>query len=246
MSNAFDEKMLFSCAIAGDISKSSTDRLGHDWWSMYVDTAKTVGNYWTQANLDRRAVAVGSMLETHYWDFMSDVPGFKEFLLLHSSIYPQMFVDIKAPQRALIFPPARYGDLVLLLQSKGTELYFLNNDLLREFESSLLNHPDYNFSSDYNVIDLDEFEAITDLTFDFVVYDIADIRINNSLFTWTLDRLATGGIGYFANCNEMTRMYSDNYHLLPIYDLFELLEERADVSYYHIPWAAGIQVITKH
>jgi len=246
MTAGFDEKVLFSSAIAGDLSRPSSSSMPHSWWDIYLDAGRTITNYWVSANLDRRAIAVGSMLETHYWEFISDVPGFREFILLHSSVYPQMFVDIKTPQRALIFPPARYGDLLLLMQSKGTEFYFLNNDLLREFESSLLKHPDYDFSSNYTVIDLDEFQTLTDITFDFIVYDVADVRINNELFNWTLDRLASGGIGYFANCNEMTRLYQDNYHLTPIYDIFEMLEERQDVSYYHVPWAAGIQIITKH
>jgi len=246
MSGQFSEKMLFTAAVSRDISRPSSSALNYDWWDTYCDAARIITTNWREANLDRRAVATGSLLQLHYWDLTSSqVPGFQDFVFLHAGFYAQMFADIKPPQKALVFSPGRQFDLVAHLASIGAELTFLNSDLLKEFEDGVLSNPDFPFSAEYQVLDLQEIDTVTDLQFDMVVYDQAELLMNKDLFSWTLDRLSIGGVAHFASCNEMTRLYDDNYHLLPTFDFFEMLDARDDVSYYHLPWGAGVTVITK-
>jgi hypothetical protein len=182
----------------------------------------------------------------HVWDLLSGkVAGWKEMVYISTGIYSQMVADLIQPTTALVASPDRNFDFVLDLNRKGCALTFLNNDCLQAFEAHVLTHPDCNFTGDYTVMEVEELEAMTEPQFDFVHMHSVDLTINPALIDKVVDVTNSGGAIYLSGVNEMMRLYSSDYYIEPLYDMYEVLDDRTDITSYHIPHAIGFHILVK-
>jgi len=243
MDKILGNKFLIANALTYEFSKNSSQALDYNFFTVHDDIVRSINADWTSRNLDRRSVAVGSDYYLHVWDLLAGkVAGWKEMVYICLGLYSQMLTDLIQPTTALIAVPDRSFDLVLDLNRKGVALTFLNNDCLQAFESHVLTHPDYNFTGDYTVIEVEELEAMSEPQFDFVCMPSPDLTINADLIDKTIDVTNSGGAIIIAAANEMMRLYSPDYYIEPLFDLYEALDDRTDITSYHIPHAIGFQI----
>lgn len=246
MDKILGNKFLIANALTYEFSKKSSEALDYDYFSVYDDIVRSVKADLTSKNLDRRAVATGSDHYTNAWNLLSGTPaGWKETMYIIAGMYAQMIIDLVQPTSSLIVTPDRGFDVALDLNRKGVAQTFVNNDCLQTFEEHVLPHPDYTFTGDYTVIEVEELEAMTAPQFDFVAVSSVDLTINPDLIGSLIDATNPGGCIYISAVNESMRLYSADYYIEPLYDLFEALDGRTDITSYHIPHATGFQIVVK-
>lgn len=246
MDKILGNKFLIANALTYEFSKNSSQALDYDYFTVHDDICRSVQLDWQSRHLDRRAVAVGADYYLHIWDLLAGkVAGWREMVYIVQGLYSQMLADLIQPTTALIAIPDRSFDLVLDLNRKGVALTFLNNDCLRTFEEHILTHPDYHFTGDYTVIEVEELEAMTEPQFDLVCVPSPDLIINADLIGSTIDATNSGGVIMIGACNEGMRLYSPDYYIEPVYDMYEALETRTDITSYHIPHATGFHIVVK-
>ena len=246
MDKILGNRFLIANALTYEFSKNSSQALDYDYFAFHEDIVRAVTADWVSKNLDRRSIAVGTDLYMHTWDAMAGkVTGWKEMAYISNGLYAQMVVDLVKPTSALVATPDRNFDFVSDLNRKGCALTFLNNDCLQAFEAHVLTHPEYQFTGDYTVIEVEELEAMTDPQFDFVHMSSPDLTINPELIDKIVDITNSGGAIYIGAANELMRLYSPDYYLEPLYDMYEALDERTDITSYHIPHAIGFQILVK-
>jgi|11BtaG_2_1085332.scaffolds.fasta_scaffold00033_43 hypothetical protein len=246
MDKILGNKFLIANALTYEFSKNASQELDYDFFSVHDDIVRAVNADWRSKNLDRRSIAVGTDFYMHVWDLLSGkVAGWKEMVYISTGIYSQMVVDLIKPTSALVASPDRNFDFVSDLNRRGCALTFLNNDCLQAFEAHVLTHPEYKFTGDYTVIEYAELEAMTEPQFDFVHMHSPDLTLNPALIGKIVDITNSGGALYLSGVNEMMRLYSPDYYIEPLYDLYEALDERTDITSYHIPHAIGFQILVK-
>ena len=246
MDKILGNKFLIANALTYEFSKNSSQALDYDFFAVYDDIVRAVNTDWTSRSLDRRSIAVGTDYYLHVWDLLSGkVSGWKEMVYISTGIYSQMVVDLVKPTTALVASPDRNFDFVADLNRKGVALTFLNNDCLQAFEAHVLTHPEYPFTGDYTVIEVEELEAMTEPQFDLVHMHSPDLTINPDLVDKIVDVTNSGGAIYIPVANEMMRLYSPDYYIEPLYDMYEALDDRTDITSYHIPHAIGFQILVK-
>jgi len=246
MDKVLGSRFLIANAITADISKNGSQELDYPFYEVYDDVVRDVTNFWQEQNLDRRAIAVGSDYYMHVWDILAGKPaGWREMVYFGLGVYSEMLVDIKQPATALIASPDRKFNFVAYCASKGIEMTFLNNDCLYNFENFVLNHPEFNFDINYTVLDMQEFEEMNTPQFDYCEFITMDVGTSPELIDTYINVTNPGGVLYMANANEMMRMYSPDYYIEPIYDFYEYIEDRTDITSYHIPHQVGFHIMIK-
>lgn len=246
MDKILGNKFLIANALTYEFSKVSSDALDYDYFSFHDDICRSVELDWQARHLDRRSVAVGADYYLHIWDLLAGkVSGWKEMVYISSGIYSQMVVDLIKPSNCLFSAPDRKFNQVADLNRQGCALTFLNNDCLQTWENHVLTHPDYPFSGDYTVVEVSEVEEMSTPQFDFVDLQSPELTLNPDLIGSVIDSTVSGGAIYISAMNEMMRIYDADYYIEPLYDLYEALDERTDITSYHIPHAIGFQILIK-
>ena len=246
MDKILGNRFLIANALTYEFSKNSSQALDYDFFSFHDDIVHAVSADWVSKNLDRRSIAAGTDPYLHMWDILGGkVSGWKEMIYISTGMYAQMVGDLIKPTSALIATPDRTFDFVSDLNRKGCALTFLNNDCLQAFEAHVLTHPEYRFTGDYTVIEVEELEAMTEPQFDLVYMPSPDLTLNPILVDKVVDITNSGGAIFISFANENMRMYSPDYYLEPLYDMYEALDARTDITSYHIPHAIGFQILVK-
>lgn len=246
MDNILGNRLLIANALTYEFSKNSSQAIDYDFFSVHDDIARSIKADRIAKNLDRRSVAVGADFLLHDWDLLSGTPtGWKEGMYIASGLYNQMIADIVKPTTALVVAPDVNFDFVLDLNRKGVALTFLNSDRLHAFEAHVLTHSEYQFTGDYTVIEYEELESITESQFDMVCMGSPDLTINPDLIDKTIEATNSGGAIIIGASNQGMRLYSPHYYIEPVYDMYEALDARTDITSYHIPYLAGFHILVK-
>jgi hypothetical protein len=246
MDKILGSKFLIANALTYEFSQNSSRELDYDFFSFHDDVAKTLRAEWASLGLDRRAIAVGSDFYLHTWDLVSGaVAGWKETVFICTGLYSQMSADIAKPTDVLMLTPDRNFDFAADMQRKGCNMTFVNNECLDIFERHVLTRPEFPWEGDYNVVDIEELENLDGAQFDFVHIHTVDTLINPPLLDKVIDLTRSGGVIYTAPSNENMRLYSDKYYIEPLFDFYEQIHERDDITSYHIPHALGFHILVK-
>lgn len=246
MDDIFGNKFLIANAMTYGFSKNSSEELDYDFFAVYDDIARSIKDDIVAKNFDRRAIAVGADPIINGWEVLSGtVSGWREAMYISGGLYHQMIADLIQPTTALVDSPDVQFDFVLDLNRKGVDLTFINNDRLYKFESFVLTHPEYNFTGDYTVIEYEELESITEPQFDLTCAPHVEMLWNPDLVDKIIDATNSGGAIMFPFASEGMRLYSETYYIEPVYDVYEALDERTDITSYHIPYLGGFHIIVK-
>jgi hypothetical protein len=248
MKDLVNNKFLMMSLITKEASNPYDKNLNYDYNEVMVDAADAVRNYLNEKNIDRRVIAVGADPRLHMWDIMSaNQNGWKDHIYVATGMYAQMLVEISKPSTALIFQPDGHYNLSATLSENGCELYFPNTDGLVLFERCVRDLGSYPFNYPYKVIDMDDiFVNENELSFDFIAVPIHDLMLDELFLDKLVDMLNDGGIMYILFANESGRLYTDDYYVEPITDIFEKILSKYNLSTYHIPSSIGFQIVVKN
>jgi hypothetical protein len=181
----------------------------------------------------------------HIWNASGGRPGWSDMTYMFTNGYATMAADMKKPQRAFITTPDVQFEMVAMLHNAGCNLSFLNNDWLYQFEDFVLTQPEYP-DVHYTTYDFDELMDLQEPCFDFIALSATHAVTCNDLLHKSLDLLEPNGLLCLSTVNEIMRLYSEEYHIQPIYDIYEILESRDDITYYHMPHGPGYQYVVKN
>lgn len=246
MSEVLQNKTILKDIITKELSNYSATELPYSWDEVITDAAMGISNFWNSVNVDKRVVAVGADFYIHSWDLYAGMmDGWKDRTYVCGGLYAQMLCDLKLPQTALISSPDRHFDLVALLASRNVNLYFMNNDSLYNFENFIRDLQSYPFEFTYNVVNYQDIILGVANQFDFVQVQASDLVIDIELVNSYLSHVSPGGVVYMPYANEEGRLYTEDYYVEPITDVYEIVSQRDDFYSYHIPNAIGFQVLIR-
>jgi hypothetical protein len=247
MREILNNKFMMVAAITNEITTSYGNRLNYDYDEVIFDASNSINQYISESNLDRRVVAVGAEPRIHIWDLLSsNIDGWKDHMYLASGPYAQMLAQIKSPASSLIFEPDRQFELVATLSVLGSSITFVNSECLLMFESFIRDQTSYPFSFDYTTIDMQDLESPSDeIHFDFIAVSMVDLVNDFDIINQCVDLLNPGGIIYVAYANESGRLYSEDYYVEPVTEVYERILSLDGVSTYHMSNSIGFQIIIK-
>lgn len=247
MREILNNKFMMVAAITNEITRSYGSRLQYDYNEAVIDISKSISGYIAEANLDRRIIAVGAEPRIHVWDlFASNMDGWKDHMYLASGPYAQMIAQINSPSSSLIFDPDRHFELVATLNDLGSEINFVNNECLLMFERFVRDQPSYPFSFNYNTLDMQDVDSPPEgLGFDFICITMVDLVNDYSTIENCVNLLNSGGVMYVAYANESGRLYSEDYYVEPVTEVYERLLAMDNISTYHMSNSIGFQIVIK-
>jgi len=245
MHSIVDNRFLVTSTVTREVSNYAGRSLEYDWDEVVGDISRAVGEYNNSINLDRRVVAVGVVNKIHLWDIVgSNQEGWKDHIFLSVGFYCQMVMDMIKPTNALIVEPDTHFELLALLANSGCNLTFVNNESLFIFENFVRDLPSYPFSFPYRTVDMQDLSSLTG-EFDFVSAPVYDFVVDNNFMEDIVSSVASGGVILGEYGNESGRLYTEDYYMEPVVDVYEQLLDRDDVTSYHLSHGIGYQVIIK-
>ena len=248
MREVLNNKFLMIAAVSNQLKKTATESFDYDSWEVMQDVSRAVSEFHKLSNLDKRVIAVGSEPRINLWDIARpNLGGWKDHIQLGFGVYAQMVAEMLKPSEVFIAEPDAYFDLSALAASTGASITYLNNESLYIYENFVRDQRSYTPQYSYSTIDysdlLDQnFSASYDLIVAPMWYVVNDLEILDAF----IDRLNVGGAFYLAYSNESNRLYTEDFHVEPIVDVFERLLEREDITTYHLPNGIGYQISIKH
>lgn len=247
MREILNNKFMMVAAITNELSKPSGGKLNYSYDEVVFDVSNSVSSYINNANLDRRVIAVGAEPRIHIWDLLSsNIDGWKDHTYIASGIYAQMLAKIKEPSSSLIFEPDRHFELVAVLNELGSSISFINNECLFMFESFVRDAASYPFSFDYTTIDMDDLESPPEgLGFDFISVSMLDLINDFDIIDQCAQILNPGGIIYITYANESGRLYSQDYYVEPLVNVYEKIFNLEGITTYHMSNSVGFQILIK-
>lgn len=247
MREVLNNKFLMMAAVTNQLKKNSSSSLNYDSWEIIQDVARSVSEFVASSNLDRRVIAAGAEPRINLWDIFSpNVDGWKDHMQLAMGVYAEMIIDMLNPSDVLIAEADAYFNVSALLADKGANITFVNNEALYYYESFLRDAPSHTPSYPYSTVDASDIldENFTG-TYDMVIVPTYFIVNDDELLNGYIDRLNPGGVLYVAYANESGRLYTDDFYVEPIVDIFETILERDDITTYHMPNGIGYQICIK-
>lgn len=221
---------------------------GHDddiYNEIREDVCRLVTDFLQSINVDRRALAIGSEYSLTQWEIYSgNQVGWTDMTYLFSTGLTTMMIDAKKPQRAFVSTPDDGFEFVALLASMGASVSFLNNEWLLFFERFVLPHAEFPDVS-YATYDFNELMNLTEPCFDFVSLSATHAVSNNEILDKLIDLMEPGAVMTLSMTNEIMKLYTPEYMIQPVYDVYEILENRDDITYYHMPHGPGYQYVIK-
>lgn len=234
-------------AVTNQLKNNSSSSLGYDSWEVVGDVSRSVSEFISSANLDRRVIATGAEPRINLWDILSaDVNGWKDHMQLAMGTYAEMLIDIMNPSDVLIAEADAYFNVSALLASKGANLTFVNNEALYYFENFVRDAASYTPSYSYNTVDASDIVGVDfAATYDMIIVPTYFVINDDELLNRYIDRLNPGGVLYIAYANESGRLYTEDFYVEPIVNMFETILDRNDLSTYHMPNGIGYQISIK-
>lgn len=239
-------KIILANSVTKEASRPSSSELNYSYEEVLDDAYAAIKSHYDSSNLDKRFISVGTDNYIHTWDIISTtVAGWRDYTYISTGMYAEMLVDICKPEKALISSPDRHFNLVALLNSRGCELTFLNNECLFNFENFIRDLASYPFEINYSVIDYDDIDSHTTEKYDFIECLSTDLILDNSLVNKHVSLLNDNGIIYLPNIDENERFYTQFYYTEPIVSVIDMFLENENVYTYNIGFNVGFQVVIK-
>jgi hypothetical protein len=247
MREVLNNKFLMMAAVTNQLKKNSSSSLDYDPWEVIQDVARSVSEFVASSNIDRRVIATGAEPRINLWDIFSpNVDGWKDHMELAMGIYAEMVIDMLNPSEVLICEADAYFKVSALLADRGANITFINNEALYYYESFVRDASSHTPTYPYSTVDSsDILDQSFSGTYDMVIVPTYFIVNDDELLNAYIDRLNPGGVLYVAYANESGRLYTDDFYVEPIVEIFETILGRNDITTYHMPNGIGYQICIK-
>jgi hypothetical protein len=248
MREVINDRFLMMSLITNELSLGIDKELEYDYWEVLNDTALKVSNFYDEINLDRRTIAVGAEPRIHIWDIMSGGQnGWNDHIYIATGLYSLMLIQLLEPKKALIFHADTAYNVSAVLSHIECDITFANNIELLFFEKFIKNSKSYPFKFDYKVVNMQEILlGKHDVKYDFISLQFNEFTLDDEMIDTVIDALNPGGVLWTTMANESGRLYSDDFYVEPIVDIYEKILSRTDITTYHIPSSVGFQVVVKN
>ncbi|NDB03248.1 MAG: hypothetical protein EBY38_06240 [Flavobacteriaceae bacterium] len=238
MSNSVLQTAIISKLISKPLASTSEKKLS----DIEGDIAKRVVNYRLSLNLDRRNVAIAGTQSIWIWDQYMNMEPEWQAVVESSYIEHEHVLMLKKPQSILAFDSYASGLAEYKSMYPDTEITFMNNDVLAEFEQHVRDYePGYDY--DYSVID---FSDLGTEKFDLIQGFGWNFMHSPETVLGCVESLNPGGALLISLSNNSAKLYTRaNYHAHPYVDIHRLLE-KCDGFLYHVASGYGTTTFIKN
>lgn len=199
-------------------------------WSEFAvemnDFSKRVTDWLNEIGIDKRNVATASLqgLWT-YEQFIDMVPEW-DAVIYQASMSEEEAIMLAKPLSRLYVNPWHREVFVYQKLFPNTSTCFINNWSLACFEHANTNEL---FDLDYDVI---ESEDVASQTFDYIFTYSWDVAADMQLLKNLISSLSSGGVLNIACSSMQTKLYRDDFHIHPYYDLHNVLKNSQGCTYH--------------
>jgi hypothetical protein len=247
MDEILGNKFLLSALITAELTRDSSKSLQYDFDAAFTDIHTSIRNYYNSMTLDKRAIAIGTDGDLMMHELF-DTPelGWKQLLYISTDYFSLMLLNIKKPTSSLIVGPDIHFNLVATVQAMGSQISFINNKFLNNFEKFALGSPEYPFAMNYSVYEYDDVHNEPGEIFDFITVPGSCVTLDEDLLSSLVKTLQPGGIIHIHNTNSNARIYGEDYEIQSTYPIFEIIDEFQEINSYHIPYGIGHNILVKN
>ena len=240
-----NNQVLIGNIVSRKFSKYISDDLNIE--ESFYDIADSIVNYMNSLSLDKRGIAITGDYHQRVWDVISTrSEGAKQTVFSNMQLFNQMVISMIKPQSSLILVPDQYLITVAALDSVGSELTFLNDQSLFNFENFVITNDAYPFSGNYSVIDYqDLIEESFSEKYDFIFTGSIALYGEIGLLDVLVNSLNSGGCLIVGDSGSMAEIYQTIDYIMMGDKYHDALQELDGTYKYHIPFGIGFDIIIK-
>lgn len=244
--------------IARRLSRIGTDELMSSEMANISDYSTKVKQFHEEAAVDRRAVAIGADVESHFYDALIDPSDDFAHVIWQHVAQIKIWFDlllsggtVESPKKALIPMQLPWNFVMEMISDRTKEITFINNLELFYFEKFYLTddilekYPEIKYSaidqSDIcNGAMLNEYDLVRATGFNVHM-------TSNSLLSGLMDSVKVGGTFILSDASDYGMIYlgPENEITSPFWDYGKYITSREDFISYHLPYDVGLVVAKK-
>ena len=190
------------------------------------DFSSRVSNWLNEIGIDKRNVATASLQGLWILEQLQDMEPEWDAVMYQISMSEEEAIMLAKPSSRLYVNPWHREVFVYKKLFPNTSTCFINNWSLACFEKHNTNEL---FDLDYDVI---ESEDVASQTFDYIFSYAWDVAADIQLLEDLISSLSSGGTLTIGCSNMQTKLYRDDFHIHPYYDLHNVLINSQGCTYH--------------